>query len=164
MDSEHRAYVRGLPVIRMHPHEFDKLRTYSCSLPTGTTPGKMWRRLDGDHDLDFKRRGGVPLWMVGQYDPDCPADAKDIKILWFRPIIKLTAAFPKVKTCSHMLIPQGAKLMRDTDKNYMLGFQAFTREVREWLTERKICPRRIGTREIVFYRQNDALDFRMRWS
>jgi hypothetical protein len=163
MMDDHRAYIRSLPVMRFVPHEFEKLNTYSCSLPTGTTPGKMWRRLDGDHDLAFKRRGGKPIWMVGQYDPNCPADATEIEIHWYRPVIVLTADFPSVPTRPSMLIDQGRDVMK-TGKTYLLGSMALSRAVREWMRERGIEPRRIDTKRITFYRQNDALEFRMRWS
>lgn len=77
-----------LPRLRVTPAEFHALLEYSCSLPTGTTPGKRWKRLDGAYD----RRCTRPRWMIGEYDPDCPPDATRIRIIWYRPIISLRAA------------------------------------------------------------------------
>lgn len=81
-----------LPVLRLSAREFQDLFEYSATIPTGTTPGKRWKRLDGAHDPSFRKSGGVPKWVIGEYAPDCPADAKTIKINWYRPIICVRAA------------------------------------------------------------------------
>lgn len=84
--------VDRLPKLRISAREFEALPEYSCSVPTGTTPGKRWKRLDGVYDRSFMARGGKPRWMVGEYDPACPSDAKTIQIFWYRPIIQIRAA------------------------------------------------------------------------
>jgi hypothetical protein len=51
--------------------QFDALPTYSCTLPTGTTIGKKWKR-----DLNEPRRfhrvepNAPPDWWTGEYVPD----------------------------------------------------------------------------------------------
>lgn len=91
IDDKHRAFVHSLPIMRIKPQAFMDLPEYSASNPTGTTPGKIWRRLDGLFDHDFKRRGGKPRWIICQYDPNCPEEAKRISIHQYRPIITLRA-------------------------------------------------------------------------
>jgi hypothetical protein len=85
------AWHDSLPVLKLTCREFKKLSEYSASLPTGTTPGKRWKRLDGAHDHAFIRAGGKPKWQIGEYDPACPDDAKTIKINWYRPVICIRA-------------------------------------------------------------------------
>lgn len=80
-----------LPTISMTVREFEALPEYSSTLPTGTTPGKRWRREDGVYDRAFIARGGKPVWVVGEYDPNCPADAKTIKVSWYRPFFRVKA-------------------------------------------------------------------------
>lgn len=46
---------------------FRKLAEYSATNPSGVYPGKMWRRHNGAHDLDFLRRGGKPEWLLCWY-------------------------------------------------------------------------------------------------
>jgi hypothetical protein len=90
--------MRNLPIIKLTPNEFRNLSEYSCSIPTGTTPGKRWKRLDGSHDQEFIARGGKPKWQIGEFDPNCPPDAKHIKIFWYRPVISIRAASAGAKT------------------------------------------------------------------
>ncbi len=91
VDAEHRAFVASLPPMRLTPQQFMDLLEYSSSNPTGTTNGKMWRRLDGVFDHAWRARGGKPRWIICQYDPNCPDDAKTIAIHRYRPIIVLRA-------------------------------------------------------------------------
>ena len=99
-----RDLIAEFPRLHLTPRQFDDLPDYSASYPTGTTPGKMWRRLDGAFDHAFIQAGGQPYWMVMQYDPAAPSDAEidamdargeprpRIKILRFKPIIVVHAA------------------------------------------------------------------------
>lgn len=100
-----RDSIRALPPLRLTPREFRALPDYSGSLPTGTTPGKRWRRLDGAHDRDCKD----PCWMIGEYDPSAPTEKdiatakaaglpypKNILIFWYRPIIVIRAEAKEV--------------------------------------------------------------------
>lgn len=99
-----RDFITAFPRLRLTPRQFEELPEYSASYPTGTTPGKMWKRLDGAHDHAFRRAGGQPYWMVMQYDPAAPSDAEieamkargepvptRISILRFKPVIVLRA-------------------------------------------------------------------------
>ena len=99
-----RDFIAAFPRLRLTPRQFEQLPEYSCSYPTGTTPGKMWKRLDGAHDHAFFEAGGQPYWMVMQYDPTAPSDAAieamrargepvptRINILRFKPVIVLRA-------------------------------------------------------------------------
>ena len=75
--------MRGYMITR---EAFRRLPEYSASLPTGTTPGKMWRRHDGAHDPVFIARGGAPKWQIGQYDPDDDGKGPTIKVFWYVPL------------------------------------------------------------------------------
>ncbi|MDH2313081.1 hypothetical protein [Methylobacterium brachiatum] len=99
-----RDLIAEFPRLRLTPQQFDNLSDYSASYPTGTTPGKMWRRLDGAFDRAFIQSGGQPYWMVMQYDPAAPSDPEieamkargepvptRISILRFKPVIVLRA-------------------------------------------------------------------------
>jgi hypothetical protein len=106
--AERDEWEKSLPVMRLTPKEFKGLLEYSASLPTGTTPGKRWRRLNGAHDRAFIRRGGKPRWIIGQYDPDglsvsevqAMEDAgkrpPQIRIFWYRPVICMRAATKEI--------------------------------------------------------------------
>jgi hypothetical protein len=101
----------SLPKLRLTEQQFFSLPDYSASLPTGTTPGKRWRRLDGSFDHAFIASGGKPRWQIGEYDPLAPCDKeiermkrnnetppKNIKINWYRPLLicpALTAPLPE---------------------------------------------------------------------
>lgn len=89
--TETMRWPYTLPTIRMTVREFEALPEYSASLPTGTTPGKRWRREYGAYDRAFIARGGKPMWVVGEYDRNCPTDAKTIKVFWYRPIFRVKA-------------------------------------------------------------------------
>lgn len=55
---------------------FKQLAEYSITNPSGAYPGRMWRRYDGVGDMDFRRAGGQPEWLLGWYGfcrkPECP--------------------------------------------------------------------------------------------
>lgn len=55
--------------------EFDGLLNYSASLPTGQTPGKVWKREWIDEE-------GFSNWSLGQYDPAGPK-GEQITIFWY---------------------------------------------------------------------------------
>ena len=78
-----------LPVLRLTLDEFQRLSEYSCTLPTGTVPGKRWRRLDGVYDKEWRAAGNKPFWMIGEYDPLDDGTGRRIKINWYRPIISV---------------------------------------------------------------------------
>lgn len=85
--------------------EIEKLYEYSCTMPTGVTVGKRWRRHDGSFDRDFMTKGGKPRWLIGRYEeaPDGPIRAPDpegkvawvwktvamCKTVWYRPVVRV---------------------------------------------------------------------------
>lgn len=77
-----REWMDSLPALRMSPREFHDLPEYSSTLPTGTIPGKRWRRLDGIYDRTCDR----PRWVIGEYGA-IQLDGRHIAIIWHRPII-----------------------------------------------------------------------------
>lgn len=77
----------GLPPLHLTRAEFDALDEYSASLPTGTRPGKRWRRHDGAYDPGCK----APFWVIGEYDPDHDGQGDYIKINWYIPVIRVDA-------------------------------------------------------------------------
>lgn len=73
--------------------EFEALDEYSATHPSGTTPGKRWRRHDGAHDPHCK----TPVWIIGEYAElfgrdDC------VVIKWFIPVLKLDAPLTGAST------------------------------------------------------------------
>jgi len=56
-------------LLNLFTWELDSMNEYSSTLPTGRTPGKMWKRAIRDG------------WQVGMYIPD--ADPMMIGIVWF---------------------------------------------------------------------------------
>ncbi|WP_036291520.1 hypothetical protein [Methylosinus sp. PW1] len=78
--------MEDLPILRLTRREFRELREYSCSIPTGTTPGKRWKRLDGAFDPHCKQ----PRWMIGEYGD--LVGKNEIMINWYRPIITMRAS------------------------------------------------------------------------
>jgi hypothetical protein len=69
----------------IHPKAFARLDEYSCSLPTGTTPGKVWKRNSG-----FGRPGYGDEWWLGQFGEPYPEGHKhhgSIPIMWLRLVV-----------------------------------------------------------------------------
>lgn len=60
----------------------DSLLDYSCSLPTATTIGKVWKR-----NLRFGTGDPEPLWMICEYAEKSPPDPDRVAILRRRPVI-----------------------------------------------------------------------------
>ena len=56
-------------------HEFEQLDDYSCSLPTGTRIGKMWKRRKDYHD---ETKG----WLMGEYAELDPPRSNRVAIIW----------------------------------------------------------------------------------
>lgn len=102
-------WVRSLPPYEITREAFSALLDYSCSNPTGTTVGKVWRANLMSHNpsarpvqMVFPREGLVirwehpPLWIIKQYavcdDPKHPEHAAYVKaggclmIRKFRPV------------------------------------------------------------------------------
>lgn len=86
-----KDHIDQLPRMRLTAAEFLALPEYNTTFPTGATPGKRWRRLQGAHAMNWRNAGGQPYWMIGQYDPDAAPGAKEITIFWFKPVITVPA-------------------------------------------------------------------------
>lgn len=61
---------------------FRQLAEYSCSMPSGVYPGKMWRRHDGAHDP----RCTSPTWLLCWFSE---GDSTDRCRINYRPILLL---------------------------------------------------------------------------
>lgn len=57
--------------------DFKDLREYSCSLPTGTTVGKRWKRNENAYG---PTRGPEPDWWLGEYTEH--PDPERVGIRW----------------------------------------------------------------------------------
>lgn len=68
----------------MTEREFEALHDYSCSVPTGTTIGKVWRRRE-PYRADQLRPGEAFQWYLGEYVVD--RDPKYVGILWRKIVI-----------------------------------------------------------------------------
>lgn len=65
--------VDDRPTVFVSKADFDSLMDYSCSIPTGTTNGKWWKR---------EAPRGSGNWLLGVYGPD--ENPKMVKIHWRR--------------------------------------------------------------------------------
>lgn len=98
-----RKDIEELPVMYFGSLEaIKKLPEYSCTMPTGVTPGKMWRR----HDV-FYPNCKEPVWIIGRYEeaPNGQVRASDpegkkawvwktvamCKTVWYRPVVRVKA-------------------------------------------------------------------------
>lgn len=66
--------------IKLTQAELDKLSEYSCSLPTGTTIGKRWKK--NTNAYRGLPEGTLPAWWIGEYVED--PDPEMIGITWTR--------------------------------------------------------------------------------
>lgn len=60
------------------------LPEYSATIPTGTTPGKRWKRHDGAYDPSVND----PFWIIGEYGPEVDGY---VKIFYHRPTVRVKA-------------------------------------------------------------------------
>jgi hypothetical protein len=65
MGEHQRLAVNG--AIQLTRRELHALDNYSCSLPTGTTAGKRWRRA-----VDYYRQDDNDAWYLGEYGQPFP--------------------------------------------------------------------------------------------
>lgn len=73
VEEKNLAWYRSLPVMHFNSlFEIKKLYEYSATNPTGVSVGKTWRRLNGDFDLEFKKAGGIPKWVICRYEEALP--------------------------------------------------------------------------------------------
>lgn len=81
---------RALPPLLVTLAYLKSLPDYSCSLPTGTTPGKRWKR-----EVHFQPWGWRSLprigWMIGEYYEGSDVPPDQIGIRWYRPVIRVKA-------------------------------------------------------------------------
>lgn len=73
--------------IKLTQVELDKLPEYSCSLPTGTTVGKRWKR--DANAYQGLSKGTLSAWWIGEY-VDHPNPAM-VNITWTR--VRLMAPY-----------------------------------------------------------------------
>jgi hypothetical protein len=62
--------------VYLYPWVLDSMDEYSCTLPTATTIGKVWKRRVPEDALPNDAK-----WHVGMYVEH--SDPKRVKILWF---------------------------------------------------------------------------------
>ncbi len=79
------------PLVTMTPEELKKLPEYSCSLPTGTTIGKRWRRR-----IPYYTNQPLQCWLVAEYVPHPDPDLTGIK--WRQVVLVDRFGFP-VSAC-----------------------------------------------------------------
>lgn len=102
-----RKDIEHLPVMYFNSvKEIEALPEYSCTMPTGVIPGKMWRRHDGSFDPKCKD----PVWLIGKYveaprgkvrmgDPEGKVawvwvEVDMCETVWFRPVVRVKARTP----------------------------------------------------------------------
>lgn len=83
----------GLPILKLTRREFEELRDYSATMPTGVIIGKRWKRLDGCFDQRFLRAGGKPRWVVGEYVTT--DDPKMAGYKWYKPVVVVKSGVSK---------------------------------------------------------------------
>lgn len=90
--------------VRLTKRELDELPEYSCSMPTGTTVGKRWKRdvnayrkpitfflnaFDGSPEPSFRGED----WWMGEYAADPGANLRDdgtpetVRVLWSKVVV-----------------------------------------------------------------------------
>lgn len=84
MTARECADHETLPPLPIDPQALHKLPEYNTTNPTGTIPGKRWKR---DAMWHAKRRlgPGEPMWVVCKYR-EIPGRSDVIAIDYFRPI------------------------------------------------------------------------------
>jgi hypothetical protein len=82
--------IAHFPVVELTQRELDELLEYSCSLPTGKTIGKRWKRniLAYNPNPAAHAEGAIigPEWVMGEYIED--KDPEMIGIRWSRIKVK----------------------------------------------------------------------------
>ena len=98
----------GKPTLRLTQSEFNELLEYSCSLPTGQTVGKQWKR----NDNAYRTPAQPPRWSIGEYGIPYPEGHEyygDIPITWYN--VEITDAWPTCNEC-------GAKFFFDPNEPF----------------------------------------------
>jgi hypothetical protein len=75
--------------IYLNEKEFAGLPEYSCSLPTGQTVGKRWRRNNNSSQLIGCPAGLTPDWYMGEYFMDETIPEGKIGIRWSKIVVGL---------------------------------------------------------------------------
>ncbi len=73
--TDPHAPTEGADTVSLSLAEFEALREYSCSLPTGTTIGKRWKRREPYNTTEVVKR-----WLMGEY-VECPEPGR-VGIVW----------------------------------------------------------------------------------
>lgn len=85
------AWYRSLPSMRVTLRELEALPEYSASNPTGAIEGKRWRRHNGAHDFTFRKAGGVPFWVICQYEIRSDTPPNHVTTVTYRPVVTVKA-------------------------------------------------------------------------
>lgn len=87
--------------ITITQREFDELPEYSCTIPTGTTIGKKWKRR---HPYGAPK-GQPGIWMVGQYYDI--GDPNNVGIRWLKisAVIRLKSMKPAKEKPLNLVCP-----------------------------------------------------------
>lgn len=94
--------VLSLKPMRFTVEAFDALPEYSHTLPTGQTPGKLWKRKARGRKPGDVYPGNTHLWVIGQYDPRGPTKnpsligGESILVFWYRPVVVLKPVRVKI--------------------------------------------------------------------
>jgi len=62
--------LADLPVERIKRSTFDGLGEYSCSMPSGVIPGKVWKCDINAYNPSYRGKG--PCWVLREYVADGP--------------------------------------------------------------------------------------------
>lgn len=98
--------MKKLKTINLTKKEFDNLPEYSCSIPTGTTIGKQWKKnCNFQRPLREKRfflfwKKKIPHefdWYRATYEEKDPPDPKMVNIRWEK--IKLYEHMNRTECC-----------------------------------------------------------------
>jgi hypothetical protein len=108
VDAAALVWWRQLPPMQVTWQEMRQLPEYSVTYPTGVVIGKRWRHHNGAFDQRFQRAGGVPRWVICQYEvaPDSFRNVRNptgkgyirqrvqmCTIVSYRPVIRVPAPF-----------------------------------------------------------------------
>jgi len=98
--------------LRLTQAELGELLEYSCSLPTGQTPGKRWKR----NDNAYRTPAQPPHWSIGEYGTPYPEGHEyygDIPIRWYN--VEITDAWPTCNDCGERFIFDPNEAFADCD-------------------------------------------------
>ena len=86
------ARVGEFPRMAITYQAMKALPEYSCTVPTGVSVGKMWRRHDGSFDPRCRKED--QMWLIGRYEAAPPEIIRGkvtemCKTVFYRPVIRV---------------------------------------------------------------------------